>query len=46
MDYQEASRFVPGSLLNRVEAVEGGPGRPVIDREKRDERDVKVGEGF
>ncbi|KAK3679772.1 hypothetical protein LTR78_000148 [Recurvomyces mirabilis] len=46
VDFQEASRFVPGSLLNRVEAVEGGPGRPVIDREKRVERDVRVGEGY
>ena len=49
----EESRFRKGSLLERVEreqgsGAEGGGGamKPVIEREKRREVDVKVGEGY
>ena len=47
LDLNEASKFVPGSLLNRVEREQQGrEAGPVIDREKRVERVERVGEGY
>ncbi|RMY88035.1 hypothetical protein D0861_05062 [Hortaea werneckii] len=48
LDLNEESKFVPGSLLNRIEREQGreGVGGPVIDREKRVERVERVGEGY
>ena len=45
LDMSEQSRFAQGSLLNKVERVHGRDG-PLIDREKREERDEKYGEGY
>ena len=45
LDLNEPSKFAPGSLLNRVEREQGREG-PVIDREKREERFERVGEGY
>lgn len=45
VDLSENSRFAQGSLLNKVEKAEGIPA-PVIDRERRIEKDEKYGEGF
>ncbi|CAK4018544.1 Hypothetical predicted protein [Lecanosticta acicola] len=46
VDLSQDSRFVKGSLLNQVERAEGGPiPAPIIDREKRIEREEKHGEG-
>ena len=45
LDLNEQSKFVPGSLLNRVETQRGREG-PVIDREKRVERTERYGEGY
>ena len=44
LDVGEESQYKPGSLLDRVERSEGGP-MPVIEREKRREVSVGVGEG-
>ncbi|KAI7369289.1 hypothetical protein KC354_g2050 [Hortaea werneckii] len=47
LDLNEESKFVPGSLLNRIERTQGREGGgPVIDREKRVERVERVGEGY
>ncbi|RMY92360.1 hypothetical protein D0862_09491 [Hortaea werneckii] len=47
LDLNEEFKFVPGSLLNRVEREQGREGGgPVIDREKRVERVERVGEGY
>lgn len=46
LDVAEDSQYVPGSLLERVEKHEGGPSRPIIEREKRREVKAPVGEGF
>ena len=49
VDLSEQSEFADGSLLRQLEAwkVANGEGEGVkIDREKRVERDVKVGEGY
>ena len=43
LNLAEQSMFPEGSLLNRVEK-EQGPQGPVIDREKRVEKTIKVGE--
>lgn len=45
LDVKMESKFVDGSLLRQVEAWTGGNG-PVIERAKRVEGSVKVGEGF
>ena len=45
VDLTETSRFVQGSLLNKVEKAAGIPA-PIIDREKRDEKNEKYGEGY
>ena len=47
LDVAEQSEFAKGSLLERVEREQGRRGEegPVIEREKRREVDVKVGEG-
>ena len=46
LDVAEQSEFAKGSLLERVEREQGrGAEGPVIEREKRREVDVKVGEG-
>ncbi|KAK4501719.1 hypothetical protein PRZ48_007528 [Zasmidium cellare] len=45
VDLTADSRFVQGSLLNKVERAEGIPA-PIIDREKREERSEKYGEGY
>ena len=44
VELQSTSQFVGGSLLGQVEAYTGDDG-PVIDREKRHEEFVRVGEG-
>jgi PH domain len=44
IDLQMGSQFVNGSLLRQVEAHTGGDG-PLIDREKRHEENVRIGEG-
>lgn len=45
LDVSEKSRFAPGSLLAHVER-HNGSGGPVIEREKRLEVDMAVGEGM
>ena len=47
LEVGEESLFAKGTLLERVEREQGGPGvmEPVIAREKWRELDVKVGEG-
>ncbi|KAF2166364.1 hypothetical protein M409DRAFT_66806 [Zasmidium cellare ATCC 36951] len=45
VDLTADSRFVQGSLLNKVEKAGGIPA-PIMDREKRDERSEKYGEGY
>ena len=44
IDLQMKSQFAEGSLLRQVEAHTGGDG-PVIDRKKRHEEKVRIGEG-
>lgn len=44
IDLQMKSQFADGTLLRQVEVQTGGDG-PVIDREKRIEESVRVGEG-
>ncbi|KAI9846346.1 MAG: hypothetical protein M1837_004199 [Sclerophora amabilis] len=44
LDMHEKSRFAPGSLLSQVERREPSEG-PIIDREKKKEVSVGVGEG-
>ena len=44
MDLREGSRYAPGSLLAQAERYDGGDRRPVIEREKKKELDVTVGE--
>ncbi len=43
LDLTEGNAYTPGSLLERVERY--GPSGPVIEREKKREVDVSVGEG-
>lgn len=46
MDLKPTSQFADGSLLRQIEAHQGADEwAPVVDREKRIEADVKVGEG-
>lgn len=45
VDLSRDSTFVQGSLLNQVQRSEGIPA-PIIDREKREERSERYGEGF
>lgn len=49
LEVGEESLFGKGTLLERVEKEQGGPVeggmRPVIEREKWRELDVKIGEG-
>ncbi len=45
IELQFQSQFADGSLLRQVEAHTGGGDGPVIDREKRREESVRVGEG-
>lgn len=44
IDLQMTSRFADGSLLKQVEAQTGSD-RPIIDREKRPEENVRIGDG-
>lgn len=44
LDVNESSKFAQGSLLSKVERER--PDRPVIDRGKRNEKDVPYGEGY
>ncbi|GIZ47791.1 hypothetical protein CKM354_001087400 [Cercospora kikuchii] len=47
VDINYDSNYAKGTLLNKVERSQGGPVQaPIIDREKRDEVDIKVGERF
>jgi len=46
LDVSEKSRFLPGSLLAHVEQNTTSSGRPVIEREKRMEVNMAVGEGL
>lgn len=47
LNFEGDSEFVKGSLLKQVERAQGGPvPAPVIDREKRHERKIKVGERY
>ncbi|KAK4697005.1 hypothetical protein P7C71_g1010, partial [Lecanoromycetidae sp. Uapishka_2] len=45
LDIAADSKYVPGSLLERVEKHKGASG-PIIEREKRREVNAPVGEGF
>ena len=44
MDLSEGSKYVPGSLLASVERQQGGISRSVIDRERKKEVNIDVGE--
>ncbi|KAF2208313.1 hypothetical protein CERZMDRAFT_101382 [Cercospora zeae-maydis SCOH1-5] len=45
VDINYDSNYAKGTLLNKVEKSQGGPVQaPIIDREKREEVDIKVGE--
>jgi hypothetical protein len=48
VDLQPTSEFTDGSLLRKIEAISGPETAllPIIDRAKRREIDVSVGEGF
>lgn len=46
LDLTPTSEFTNGSLLQKMEAMNPGPLEPKIDRQKRREIDVSVGEGF
>lgn len=45
LDATEDSKYIPGSLLERV-AKHGGVLQPVIEREKKREVNAPIGEGF
>lgn len=46
LNMSEPSQYAPGSLLDRVERQSGTEHGPIIDREKRTEMQVDVGEGL